>query len=108
MKQVNMLEAKTNLSKLVQAVENGTEREIVLARHGKPVARIVPIAAKPKNRRLGIADGQFGTLDEAWFRDFQALDGEIEKAMAERWERFEQHTLELEREQAGRGKKTRL
>jgi len=60
MTKVNMLEAKTNLSKLVEAVESGKETEIILARNGKPVARIVPIQREP--RRLGLAEGKFGEL----------------------------------------------
>jgi antitoxin (DNA-binding transcriptional repressor) of toxin-antitoxin stability system len=39
---VNMHEAKTNLSKLVAAVENGTTDEIEIARAGQVVARLVP------------------------------------------------------------------
>ena len=76
MTQVNMLEAKTNLSKLVEAVESGKESEIILARNGKAVARIVPIAEipKPTAKRIGIAEGEFGVLDEAWFKEWQALD----------------------------------
>ena len=35
---VNMLDAKTNLSKLVDAVERGEETEIIIARNGKPAA----------------------------------------------------------------------
>jgi prevent-host-death family protein len=77
MPKVNMLEAKTNLSKLVEAVETGKETEIILARNGKPVARIVPIE-KPK-RIIGIADGEFGELGENWFKEFQALDEVIWK-----------------------------
>jgi prevent-host-death family protein len=72
--QVNMLEAKTNLSKLVEAVESGKETEIVLARNGKPVARLVPIGKVDTSKRLGIAEGQFGVLDEEWFKEWQALD----------------------------------
>ncbi len=60
MTKVNMLEAKTNLSKLVEAVESGREPEIILARNGKPVARIVPIEQEP--RKLGLAEGRFGEL----------------------------------------------
>ena len=77
MTKVNMLEAKTNLSKLVEAVESGRETEIILARNGKPVARIVPILQEP--RKLGLAHGEFGELDEEWFKDFQALDEGIWK-----------------------------
>ncbi|OEO29928.1 hypothetical protein VW23_023610 [Devosia insulae DS-56] len=90
-----MLEAKTNLSKLVDAVESGRETEIILARNGKPVARIVPI--EQPERRLGIAEGEFGTLDEEWFREWQALDEVIWKDVLDaRWERFERHSRELE------------
>ena len=39
MREVGVLEAKTNLSALLDAVERGGE-EIVITRHGKPVARL--------------------------------------------------------------------
>jgi prevent-host-death family protein len=71
MAQVNMLEAKTNLSKLVEAVETGKETEIVLARNGKPVARIVPLRQPDVSKRLGIAEGEFEGFD---FDAFEALD----------------------------------
>ena len=92
MPKVNMLEAKTNLSKLVEAVETGKETEIILARNGKPVARIVPIEA-PK-RIIGIADGEFD-LD---FDEFQALDEVIWKEWHKKdfsvppWEKKEKAT----------------
>lgn len=41
--QVNMLDAKNQLSKLVKAAEKGAN--IVIARDGKPVARLVPYRA---------------------------------------------------------------
>ncbi|MCB1993661.1 MAG: type II toxin-antitoxin system prevent-host-death family antitoxin, partial [Geminicoccaceae bacterium] len=41
-----MLEAKTQLSKLVEAVESGAEAEIVIARNGKPAAKLVPIGVE--------------------------------------------------------------
>jgi prevent-host-death family protein len=56
---VNMLEAKTSLSKLVEAVESGAEKEIILARNGKPAARIVPLALEKPRIRLGLADGRY-------------------------------------------------
>ncbi len=56
---VNMLAAKSNLSRLVEAVESGREKEVVIARHGKPVARIVPIADAGSAPRLGVAKGRF-------------------------------------------------
>jgi prevent-host-death family protein len=75
---VNMHEAKTRLSKLVADVETGIEREVIIARNGKPVARLVPIGElRKKNRLLGIAEGKFGNLDEEWFKQWQALDAVI-------------------------------
>ena len=43
MRTVNMLDAKTNLSRLVEAVESGDESEILIARNGKPVARLTAV-----------------------------------------------------------------
>ncbi len=41
---VNMLEAKTHLSRLVEAIESGAETEIIIARNGKAAARLTPLA----------------------------------------------------------------
>ena len=76
MSTVNMLEAKTNLSKLVEAVESGAETEIIIARNGKPAAKLVPLDAQPKKKiRLGLAVGKYPPLD---YEAFQALDAEFE------------------------------
>lgn len=53
---VNIHAAKTNLSKLVDQAAAG--EEIVIARAGKPVARLVPLEAAPKKRRLGTLRGK--------------------------------------------------
>lgn len=64
MQPVNMLQAKTHLSRLVEAVEKGEEREIVIARNGRPVARLVAASAEsPVERRLGAAKGAFQVPD---------------------------------------------
>ena len=55
---VNMLDAKTRLSQLVEAVESGAESEILIARNGKPAARLVPIAPRRKVV-FGVARGRF-------------------------------------------------
>lgn len=60
---VNILEAKTHLSRLVEQVESGAESEIVIARNGRPVARLVPLGAQPAQRRIGVAKGQFRVPD---------------------------------------------
>ncbi len=46
MKVVNVHEAKTHLSRLLERVDAG--EEIVIARNGKPVARLVPVSAAPR------------------------------------------------------------
>ena len=59
MSTVNMFDAKTNLSKLVEAVETGVEPEIIIARNGRPVARLVPLRAGGLGQRIGVAKGEF-------------------------------------------------
>mgnify|MGYP003583703293 CR=1 FL=1 len=46
MQPVNMLEAKSSLSRLVEAVEQGQVPEVVIARNGRPVARLVPLGIR--------------------------------------------------------------
>lgn len=73
---VNMLDAKTRLSQLVSAVEDGTESEIIIARDGKPAARLVPIIKEKGLRRLGLLEGQFPDMS---LEDFNALDEDVAK-----------------------------
>jgi prevent-host-death family protein len=54
--QVNTHEAKTHLSKLLERVERG--EEITIARAGKPVARLVPVAAARRARAPGYWRGR--------------------------------------------------
>jgi prevent-host-death family protein len=61
---VNMLEAKSTLSRLVEAVESGREQEIVIARNGRPVARLVAYHAPRVDRRIGVARGRFVVPDD--------------------------------------------
>jgi prevent-host-death family protein len=48
---VNLYDAKTNLSKLVERAAAG--EEIVIAKAGKPKAKLVPYEAPPRKRRIG-------------------------------------------------------
>lgn len=57
MRILNIHEAKTHLSKLIEAVSNG--ETIVIAKAGKPAARLVPINAGTKGPRLGHLSGTF-------------------------------------------------
>lgn len=54
-----MLEAKSSLSRLVDDIEQGRVREILLARNGRPAAKLVPVEAVPLGRRIGVARGVF-------------------------------------------------
>lgn len=48
---VNILEAKNSLSRLVEAVETGAEPEIVIARNGKPAAKLIAVDRPPSGKR---------------------------------------------------------
>jgi prevent-host-death family protein len=62
MQAVNMLQAKSTLSRLVDAIEQGQEREIVIVRNGRPAAKLVPMdVAKADRRSQGIVRGAGGT-----------------------------------------------
>jgi prevent-host-death family protein len=52
---VNIHEAKTHFSRLVERVEAG--EEIVIARGGRPVARLVPLAVRTQARQPGLWRG---------------------------------------------------
>ena len=56
MKQVNIHEAKSQLSRLLEDVENG--ERIVIARAGEPVAVLVPFKTAVRRRRLGLFAGE--------------------------------------------------
>ena len=60
---VNMFEAKSSLSRLVETVELGREPEIIIARNGRPAARLVPIGAPQTLKRIGVAKGIFEVPD---------------------------------------------
>lgn len=64
---LNIAEAKAKLSALIEAAERG--EEVVLARAGKPVARIVAYAAKPV-RRFGVLK-EMGWEGEAPYEAFE-------------------------------------
>ncbi len=57
----NVHEAKSSLSKLLERVEEG--EEVIIARHGTPVAKLVPVIRK--KRVLGSMRGLL-KLDEGW------------------------------------------
>lgn len=62
MQTVNIHEAKTNLSRLIEAVAEGDE--VVIAKAGKPVVRIVPFDRPKSPRRLGGLKGKIRTAED--------------------------------------------
>jgi prevent-host-death family protein len=54
MKSVNIYEAKTRLSQLVEEAASG--RDVVIARAGRPVARLTRLQGLDRKRRLGLLD----------------------------------------------------
>jgi prevent-host-death family protein len=60
--EVNIHEAKTHLSRLLERVAMG--EEIVIAKAGTPVAKLVPLGTRPKKRMLGSAKGEFVVPDD--------------------------------------------
>lgn len=62
MRTVNIHAAKTQLSRLVDAAASG--EEIIIAKSGKPVARLGPLAASEPRRRLGILAGKLSVPED--------------------------------------------
>jgi len=78
--EVNIHEAKTHLSRLLQRVAEG--EEVTIARAGVPVARLVPVEVKKNVRPLGFARGEIWVADDfdAPLPDYllAAFEGELE------------------------------
>jgi prevent-host-death family protein len=62
MRTVNIYEAKTRLSQLVEEAASG--QDVVIARAGRPVARLTRLATRTRKRRLGVLDGRFRVPDD--------------------------------------------
>ena len=71
MTSVSMFEAKTNLSKYVSAVSDGTEPYIIILKNGKPVARLIPFRDE-SDKRIGLAEGRIPYLSS--LEDFNSID----------------------------------
>jgi prevent-host-death family protein len=69
--EVNIHEAKTHFSKLLERVALG--EEVIIAKAGTPVAKLIPFDQEPKPRIFGSARGEFTVPD-----DFNRPDAEIE------------------------------
>jgi prevent-host-death family protein len=67
---INVYDAKTQLSQLLNRVENG--EEIVIARNGRHVARLAPLASSRSNRTPGLLKGRIRIADD--FDEFSPSD----------------------------------
>ena len=70
--QVNILEAKTDFSKIIRLLETKREGYITVARNGKPVVKITLINETPVSKRIGVGKGKFSVKG-----DFEADNSEI-------------------------------
>jgi prevent-host-death family protein len=58
---VNIHDAKTHLSRLVDEVASGAE--IIIAKAGKPMARLTPLSAPIRKKQLGLLKGKIRVPD---------------------------------------------
>lgn len=63
MTQFNVHEAKSNLSRLLDLALEG--EEVLIARHGIPVARLMPVVGQKPDRPLGVGRGSVSFLKES-------------------------------------------
>lgn len=77
MTQVNMLEAKTDLSKLVRMLETEQEDVIYLARNGTAVAQMTLIPKNTGKKRIGVAEGKFKVPEafDEWDKEVEEMFG---------------------------------
>jgi prevent-host-death family protein len=61
-KAINIHEAKTHLSRLVEQAAAG--KEIIIAKAGKPVARLMPLASPVRSKNLGLLKGKIKVPDD--------------------------------------------
>ncbi len=64
---INIQEAKTHLSRWVERVAAG--EELVIAKAGRPMAKLIPYEAPLKRRKLGALRGQLGETRDPWSAD---------------------------------------
>ena len=60
--QMNIQEARTNLSELIDKVVNG--EQVVIARSNKPLVKLIPIEELKGKRKLGTAKGKIKILED--------------------------------------------
>jgi prevent-host-death family protein len=61
-KTINIHEAKTHLSRIIEEVAGGAE--VIIAKAGEPMARLIPMAVKPRPKHLGLLRGKIKVPDD--------------------------------------------
>lgn len=77
MKTVNIHEAKTHLSRLIEKAARG--EAFIIAKAGKPVVKVVPVDTPSKMHRLGFMSGEFTVpddFDQMGKKEIETLFGE--------------------------------
>ena len=67
-RQIDLLEARANLSHFVALIESGTISELIIAREGAPTVRVAPFSSPCETARiLGFLEGQFPSTSQEEF-----------------------------------------
>ena len=72
--QINMLDAKNQLSKLVKSALAG--EEVIIASNGEPQVKLVPCTAAPGLKNKGVLAGKLKKVDEAFTKE---VDDEVSR-----------------------------
>jgi prevent-host-death family protein len=59
---INIHEAKTHLSRIVEEVAAGSE--VIIAKAGKPMVRLTSLSGQPRPKRLGLLKGKLKVSDD--------------------------------------------
>ncbi len=78
-KTVNVQAAKTHLSRLIEEVIEG--EDIVLAKAGKPLVRLVPYAREAKPRTPGLLAGQGWEAPDCWAENYDELGASVDSPL---------------------------
>ena len=77
MNSISLFEPKTHLSRVVEELVSGAEKEVIISRHGKPMVRVTAISPKNVSLHIGLAKGKFIVPDS-----FDEVNPEIERLFA--------------------------
>lgn len=79
MKTINVQAAKTHLSRLIEEAIEG--EDIVLAKAGKPLVRLVPYAREEKPRTPGLLAGQGWEAPDCWAANYDELGASVDSPL---------------------------